>query len=226
MRRPLYLTVCLAGGLALAASGCGESSPKTGTTTVASASTGTTVQTATPSPSGGPTAPSGGATGPSGGSTGPSGGHAVKQTPAEAAKAAEARAEARVLRTKRAAELRIAQIRARFRSESAAQKKAQLEASKRAVRKKHKPYPTYVQTKFTATCETAKGSASQCACILSKQEFSSVEAALSFGELLALELALEHGTTIQAIARPPSPQPPVPLPGDIRGHVEQCLGGK
>jgi len=222
MRRPRYLTVCLLGGLALAAGGCGESSPKKGTTTVASASTGTTVQTATPSPSGGPTAPSGGATGPSGGSTGPSGGRAGKQTPAEAAKAAEAR----VLRTKQAAERRIAQIRARFRSKGVAEKKALREAAKRVALKKRKPYPVYLQAKFTATCEAAKGSASQCACILKKQEFSSVEAGLSLAGLLALELALEQGTTIQEVARPLPPQHPVALPGDVRIHLEQCMRGK
>jgi hypothetical protein len=221
MRRPLYLT--LLGALALAASGCGESSPKQTTTTVASAPTGTTtVQTATPSPSGGPTASSGGATGPSGGSTGPSGGHAGKQTAAEAATAAEAR----VLRIKQAAERKIARIRARYRSEGVAEKKAQLEATKRAILKKRKPYPQYVQAKFTASCEAASGSPSQCACILKKQEFSSGEVGLSLGGLLALEQFLKQGKTIQEVARPHPPQRPVSLPGDVGIHLEQCLGIK
>ena len=225
MRRPLQLTVCLLGGLALAVSGCGGSSAKKGTTatttTVASAPTGITAPATTPSASGGSTAPGTGATGPRVGSTGPSGGATGKQTSAEAAKAAEAE----LLRKKHAAERRIAQIRARYRSEGAAEKKAQLEAAKRAVRKKHKPYPEYLQAQFTATCEAAQGSASQCACILSKQEFSSVEAALSLGELLALEQALK-ATTIQDVARPLPPRSPVALPEGVRTHLEQCLGGK
>ena len=231
MRGPLQLTVCLLGGLALAVSGCGGSSPKKTTTTVASASTGTTAQATTPSPSGGSTAPNGGATspsggstgpsggstGPSGGSTGPSGGRAGNLTRAEESKKA---AEARLLREKLAAQRRIAQIRARYRSKSPAEKHAVLEATKRASAK-HRPYPEYVKAKFTTTCENAKGSPSQCACILSKQAFSKVESALAFAELVALEVAFEKGTTIQGVVRPQTP-----LPEGVRIHVQQCVSGK
>lgn len=234
MGRPLHLSICMLGGLALAVSGCGSSkSGTTITTPVTSASTGTTAQTTPTSanggstsanggstaPNGSTTGPNGGATAPSGGSTGPSGGSTTKLTPTEAA-------EASLLRRKQAAEQRIAQIRARYRAEGTAEKRAQLEATERAARKKHKPYSHYVQVKFTSACQEAKGSASQCTCILSKQEFSNVESELSFAELVALELAFQRGATIQQVAHPLPPQRPVALPGGVRIHLEQCLAGK
>lgn len=221
MRSPLHLTACLLGGLALAASGCGGSSTKTATTTSAtSASTGATAQTTAQTPS-----HSTGATGHSTGATGPSTRSVAKQKAAEArAKAAEAAAEAKLLREKRAAEQRIAEIRAKNRSLSPAVRKARFEAGVRAARKKRKPYPPYLQQNFMTACEAGKGSTSVCMCILTKQEFSKVESGQSLAEVLALELALHEGRAVTEVRQTVAPRRPIALPAGVRLHAEECLG--
>jgi len=79
-------------------------------------------------------------------------------------------------------------------------------------------YPTELQDNFTSLCRAGHGSAATCECILVKLEISAVEKGRSVAELLALNVALEKGASMQLIVHHG-----VKLPRRVRADAEQCI---
>jgi hypothetical protein len=170
--KPPRLVICLLGGLAVLASGCG--STKT-------ASTRTTARVST---SGAATAPASKAAQTATQST------SSKPAPKPAVAAAKPEHREKAAAAKPEHEQNAAK-----RSVEAVKPKAgsgeQVPRSRR--------YPRFLQLKFIVSCEAAKGSNSSCECILTKLERSDVEKGHSLAELIALELTFKEGASFEAV---------------------------
>jgi hypothetical protein len=79
-------------------------------------------------------------------------------------------------------------------------------------------FPRPVQVKFIASCGAAKGSNSSCECILTKLEQANVEKGQSIAELIALELELKNGVSLQEAPHHGAE----PLPVRVKRDVEEC----
>jgi hypothetical protein len=86
---------------------------------------------------------------------------------------------------------------------------------------KARQYGSYLSDTFITACQEAKGSHAGCACVVAEQELHYKIKGRSVAELLALELALQKGTSFaQAAARS------VPLPKGVQQSLELCKGRK
>jgi hypothetical protein len=199
MRKSFHFAICLLVVLAVVASGCGSSTKTASTAASASATGNQSPQTV-------------------GQST--SSNEAQQTSKASKPKVAEVKpkGQGNTAEVKRRGELKAAKQRAEAKARAEAAKRARLEAeAAKPQSRKEKPYPESFNRRFIARCEAAKGSPSICACVASKQRLSKVETGRALAELLALELALEKGATIeQALGHS------VPLPKVVRGNLQLC----
>ena len=186
----MRLPTCMIVGLAVLASGCG------------STKTASVYVTASTSTNAGTTAPAG--------SSAQSATQSTNSTQAPQTTATKAKAE-----SPRAPEAKPE--RKQPASGAGAQAVTPGNGSGEVLPPRSRRYPRFFQLKFISSCEAAGGSHSSCECILITQEKRNVEKGQSMAELLALDLELRRGISLQKAAHHG-----VLLPSGVQRSAEAC----
>jgi hypothetical protein len=203
MLKPLRLAICLLVAPAVVASGCGS-------TETASTSSTTASTSSTASANAGTSAPKASA---QTASQSTSSTAAPDTTKAHEPKAPEAK-------SKHPLEERVAELRRKL-EHQAPKKRVEAAKPSAGLSQQQVPlkqrYAEEIQRNFTNLCKAGKGSASSCECLLVRLEVSNVEKGQSIAELLAVDEALQRGSSFQEIA-----QRHVRLPRRVQGDAEAC----